>query len=184
MVITQDFGSRPNSLAQLVGVAYYDNQHSQFYQPGEGQGNVQIDATNLATGPTTSTRPGIPAATQLPLAPGKYQVTASLNGTVIQTAHADRSARDNVEQDFILTNPKDGRSRDQVINSIIPADKVDSGSSVTRSRHRPRRSVSAPQAAATYAASVASQAQPASAPSVNYNPSLSGNWTSWKAQLA
>ena len=28
------------------------------------------------------------------------------------------------------------------------------------------------------------QAPPASAPAVNYNPSLTGNWTSWKAQLA
>ena len=56
LVITQDFGSQPNQQAELVGVAYYDNQHTGMYEIGEGQGGVQIDATNLATGQTTSTQ--------------------------------------------------------------------------------------------------------------------------------
>ena len=180
LVITQDFGSRPNSLAQLVGVAYFDNQHSQFYAPGEGQGNVQIDATNLATGATATTTTWDSGGYELSLAPGKYQVVASLGGKVIQTVTLSIGT-DNVEQDFILSNTWDGRSRDQVINSAVP---TNNGTSVTPIATPAMKTASAPQAATAVATSVASQAQPASAPSVNYNPSLSGNWTSWKAQLA
>src|SRR5262249_36740526 len=56
MVFTQDFGSQNNEQAQLVGVAYYDNSGTRFYAPGEGQGGLQIDAVNRATGQVTSTQ--------------------------------------------------------------------------------------------------------------------------------
>ena len=72
--------------------------------PRRGQGNVQIDATNLATGATTSTTTWDAGGYALALAPGKYQVTASLNDTVIQTATLTIGT-DNVEQDFILSTP-------------------------------------------------------------------------------
>jgi uncharacterized protein YkwD len=183
LVITQDFGSRPNSLAQLVGVAFYDNQHTQFYAPGEGAGNVQIDATNLATGTTTSTTTWDQGGYALPLEPGKYQITASLNGTVIQTLTL-KIGTDNVEQDFILSNTWDGRSRDQVINAVVPTDSQ-SSTSWTAPITTPSQSATAPQNSPSVAVFTPTQVTPAgSAPTVNYNPTLSGNWTSWKAQMA
>lgn len=176
LVITQDFGSRPNSQAQLVGVAYFDRQRNQFYTPGEGQGNVQIDATNLSTGATTSTTTWDSGGYTLSLAPGKYQVTASLNGKVIQTVTIPIGT-DNVEQDFILSNTWDGRPRNQVVNST--------GASVTPVTTTAARVTAAPQAkVATPTVAAATRAPVASTPSVNYRPTLSGDWTSWKAQLA
>jgi uncharacterized protein YkwD len=181
LVITEDFGSRPNSLAQLVGVAYYDNQHSGFYAPGEGQGNVQIDATNLATGATTSTTTWDAGGYALPLEPGNYQVTASLNGTVIQTLTLTIGS-DNVEQDFILSNPMSGGSRDQVINSIVANI---AGASAIPVVTPTVTTAPASQDPTAPAASVAPpQPSFASSPTVNYKPSVVGDWTSWKAQLA
>ena len=56
LVITQDFARSSTSQPQLVGVAYYDNSGTNFYQPGEGQGGLQIDAVNLQTGQVFSTQ--------------------------------------------------------------------------------------------------------------------------------
>src|SRR5208283_3272546 len=120
LVITQDFGSQTNQPAELVGVAYYDNQNTGMYEIGEGQGEVQIDATNLATGQTTSTQTWSTGGYQIALTPGQYQITASVNGTVFQTLPVMIGTQ-NVEQDFVLSNNWDGRSRDQVINSLAPA---------------------------------------------------------------
>ena len=170
LVITQDFGSRPNTQAQLVGVAYYDNQHTQFDNPGEGQGNVQIDATNLATGATASTTTWDSGGYEFRSAPGKYQVAPASTGTVVQTVTLTIGT-ENLEQDFILTNTWDGRGRDQVVNSFVP---TKNGTSVSPLATVAAKAVSAPQAATTSAATVAPQAPAASAPTVNYNPSLAG----------
>ena len=78
--------------------------HRDRMQLGEGQGDVQIDATNLATGQTTSTQTWASGGYQIALAPGNYQVTASQNGTVIQTI-AVTIGTDNVEQDFLVERP-------------------------------------------------------------------------------
>jgi uncharacterized protein YkwD len=119
LVITQDFGSQANATAQLVGVVYNDTQNSGLYAIGEGKGGVQIDATNLATGQTTSTQTWDAGGYQIALSPGQYQVTSSLNGTVVQTVTVTIGTQ-NVQQDFLLSNPWDGRSRDQVINPLAP----------------------------------------------------------------
>ena len=101
LVITQDFGSQPNQQAQLVGVAYSDNQHTGMYEIGEGRGGVQIDATNLATGQTTSTQTWSTGGYQIALSPGRYQITTSVNGTVVQTLLMTIGTQ-NAEQDFVL----------------------------------------------------------------------------------
>jgi hypothetical protein len=193
MVITQDFGSTPNSLAQLVGVAYNDNQNTQFYAPGEGQGNVLIDATNLATGATTSTTTWDSGGYQIALAPGQYQVIASVNGTVVQTTTLTIGTQ-NVEQDFILSNTWDGRSRDQVLNSIVPTNSqtnssANSSANTSWSALAPVSAPSQPSAptqnSAPVTVAVPSQGITASAPlTVNYNPSAGSAWTSWKAQMS
>src|SRR5208283_5439927 len=162
LVITQDFGSQPNQPAELMGVAYYDNQHTGMYEIGEGQGGVQIDATNLTTGQTTSTQTWSTGGYQIALNPGQYQITASVNGTVFQTL-AVTIGTQNVEQDFVLSNTWDGRSRDQVINSLVPAATTSQSSvsqtSASQAAPQPDASQSsASQASASQAS--ASQAAP------------------------
>jgi hypothetical protein len=119
MVITQDFGSRPNSQAQLLGVAYYDKSNTNFYQPGEGQGGLQIDAVNLQTGNVLSTQTWDSGGYKLSLPAGQYRIIASLNGQVVQTSDVSVGTL-NIEQDFILTNPWQGGSRDSAIAAAQP----------------------------------------------------------------
>jgi len=84
-VITQDFASRSNYTAQLVGTVYYDNNHDNSFSMGEGAGNLQIDATNLATGKTVSTLSWNNGGYQLPLDPGQYKVVAHMGDRVFRT---------------------------------------------------------------------------------------------------
>ena len=88
-----------------------------MYQLNSGQANVQIDATNLATGQTTSVQTWATGGYQIALAPGTYQLTASQNDTVIQTTQVSIGS-DNVEQDFLLNGTWDGRTRKQVLNAL------------------------------------------------------------------
>ena len=198
-MITQDFGSQPNQPAELVGVAYYDNQHTGMYEIGEGQGGVQIDATNLATGQTTSTQTWSTGGYQIALSPGQYQITASVNGTVFQTLPVTIGTQ-NVEQDFVLSNTWDGRSRDQVINSLVPSATTSQSSASQASvsqparhkprhnppRHNPTRHNQRVTAAPQPDASQSNASQPAatvSTPAVSPLPTFSGSWTSWQAQV-
>jgi len=197
LVITQDFGSQPNQPAELVGVAYHDNQNTGMYEIGEGQGGVKIDATNLATGQTTSTQTWSTGGYQIALCPGQYQITASVNGTVFQTLPVTIGTQ-NVEQDFVLSNNWDGRSRDQVINSLVPSattsQPVPSGttsqpvSSATTSQPVPSGTTSQPVPSGTTSQPVpiATTSQPAatvSTPAVSPLPTFSGSWTTWPAQV-
>src|SRR5271165_3991343 len=200
LVITQDFGSQPNQSAELVGVAYYDNQHTGMYEIGEGQGGVQIDATNLATGQTTSTQTWSTGGYQIALSPGQYQLTASVNGTVVQTLPVTIGTQ-NVEQDFVLSNTWDGRSRNQVINSLVPATTTQQSTASQASASQTSASQAAPQPDASQAnASQASASQAApqpeasqsnasqpdatvSTPAVSPLPTFSGSWITWQAQV-
>jgi uncharacterized protein YkwD len=119
MVITQDFGSRPNSQAQLVGVAYSDNSGTNFYQPGEGQVGLQIDAVNVQTGQVLSTQTWSSGGYELSLPAGQYRVIASLNDTVVQTVNVT-VADVNIEQDFIMSNPWQGGTRESAIAAAQP----------------------------------------------------------------
>jgi len=120
MVITQDFGSQANSQAQLVGVAYSDNSGTNFYQPGEGQGGLQIDAVNLQTGQVSSTQTWDSGGYELSLPAGQYRIIASLNDQVVQTTNVTVGDL-NIEQDFILTNPWQGGTRESAIAAAQPA---------------------------------------------------------------
>jgi len=118
LVVTQDFASKPNEQAQLVGVAYYDNG-SHFYSIGSGQGGVQIDAVNLQTGAVSSTQTWSSGGYELPLAPGAYQVIASVNGTVVSSNQINVGTV-NIEHDVILSNPWQGGSVAAAIAAAQP----------------------------------------------------------------
>jgi uncharacterized protein YkwD len=118
-VVTQDFASSTNSQAQVVGVAYYDNSHTNFYQPGEGQGGLQIDAVNLQTGAVSSTQTWDSGGYELALAPGQYRIIASLNDQVFQTTNVT-VGNVNIEQDFVLTNSWQGGTRESAIAAATP----------------------------------------------------------------
>jgi cysteine-rich secretory family protein len=119
MVITQDFASQANTQPQLVGVAYSDTSGTGFYQPGEGQGGVQIDAVNLQTGQVLSTQTWASGGYELSLPAGQYQIIASLNDGVIQTANVTIT-NVNVEQDFVLSTTWQGGTRESAIAAAQP----------------------------------------------------------------
>jgi uncharacterized protein YkwD len=119
MVVTQDFGVQSGALAQVVGVAFNDNNSDRFYAPGEGQGNVQIDAVNLATGQVSSTQTWDSGGYELSLAPGQYRLVASVNDQVIKTVNLTMGSV-NIEQDVILSDTWQGGSRESAIASAQP----------------------------------------------------------------
>jgi uncharacterized protein YkwD len=164
VVVTQDFARSANPQAQLLGVAYSDNQGTGQYGPGEGQGNVQVDAINLANGQTYSTQTSAAGGYQMALPAGQYQVISSVNNKVIQSSPMSIGS-DNVEVDFVLTNPWDGRNRQDVINSVMPAAATPAPAPAPTPTPAP--AVSAP---ASISSSVSTDA-----------PTSFGSWTSWKA---
>jgi uncharacterized protein YkwD len=119
LVVTQDFGSQANEQAQVVGVAYYDSSGTHFYQPGEGQGGLQIDAVNLQTGQVASTQTWDSGGYELSLAPGQYRIVASLNDEVFQVTNVS-VGNVNIEQDFVLSNPWQGGSRESAVATAQP----------------------------------------------------------------
>ena len=114
MVITQDFAKSTNSQPQLVGAAYNDTSATGFYQPGDGQGGVQIDAVNLQTGQVLSTQTWDSGGYELALPAGQYRIIASQNDTVFQTVNVTVT-NVNIEQDFVLTNTWQGGTRESAI---------------------------------------------------------------------
>ena len=103
----------------MVGVAYNDKSGTNFYQPGEGQGGVQIDAVNLQTGQVLSTQTWASGGYELALPAGQYRIIASLNDKVFQTTNVT-VGNVNIEQDFVLTNPWQGGTREAAIAAAQP----------------------------------------------------------------
>ena len=151
-----------------------------------GQGNVQIDATNLATGQTTSVQTWSTGGYQLALAPGRYQVTASQNNTVIQTTQVSIGS-DNVEQDFLVTGAWDGRTRDQVVASLAPQPAAPAPVAMAAPAAAPAPVVATPAPVAPAPVATPKAAAPIAPVSIDpvpvstSNPTSMGSWTSWKA---
>ncbi len=103
-VVTIDFGRQSGSKAQLLGVAFNDTNNDSLYSMGEGQGNVVVQAQNVATGQVTSTQTTEAGGYQVALDPGNYRITGSLNGQVIRTQDVQVGTT-NVKIDFNLTQP-------------------------------------------------------------------------------
>ena len=104
-VITQDFGRQASSKAELVGVAYNDQNGNGAYDMGEGQGNVQINATNVANGKVAATQTwDSGGGYQLNLDPGTYQVVAKVGDRVVRTDQININDQ-NVKVDYNLSLP-------------------------------------------------------------------------------
>jgi uncharacterized protein YkwD len=178
MVVTQDFASRTNEQAQLVGVAFYDNAGTRFYQPGEGQGGLQIDAVNLQTGQVSSTQTWDAGGYELSLAPGRYRIIASLNNTVFQTTNITVGTV-NVEQDFILSDSWQGGSRQSAITAAQPS------SNPQPVAPPPSPSVSVPVVKVPVASPPVVSVPGVSAPvsSSAAPPSFFATWSAWTANI-
>ncbi len=103
LVITQDFGSQNGAKAELLGVAYNDQNGNGQFDLNEGQGGVEVDATNLATGATSTTQTWDSGGYQIALDPGQYQVQAKLNGSVIDSQQVSIQTQ-NVQVDYNLSS--------------------------------------------------------------------------------
>ena len=85
-VVTQDFASRTDYAAQLVGVVIDDADGDAFYDMGEGRGGITVTAVGTMGRFTTTTWAA--GGYQMVLAPGSYTVTfsgGSLDGTIVRT---------------------------------------------------------------------------------------------------
>ncbi|WP_406700406.1 CAP domain-containing protein [Singulisphaera sp. Ch08] len=104
IVITQNFGAQAGAKAQVLGVAYNDPNHKDFYEPGQGRGDVTIDAVNEATGQKVSVQTWDSGGYQIPLDPGNYTVTARVGDQVVRSQNVNVN-NVNVKIDFDLSNP-------------------------------------------------------------------------------
>ncbi|HEX8201203.1 MAG TPA: CAP domain-containing protein [Isosphaeraceae bacterium] len=107
-VVTQDFGRRDGTPARLLGVAFEDRNGDRFYQPGEGRGDVTIEAVRLdaagqPTGPRADVTTWDAGGYQLPLEPGNYQVSARVGARVVRRQRVSIGA-DNVKVDYNLSD--------------------------------------------------------------------------------
>jgi uncharacterized protein YkwD len=109
LVITQDFGHQSNAKPDILGVVYNDPDHTHQYAQGSGAGNVEIDVTNVANGQTQTTQTWSAGGYQVPVDPDTYNVTAKVNGQVVNSQQVTVSDQ-NVEVDYNLSDPWQGGS--------------------------------------------------------------------------
>lgn len=190
VVVTQDFGRSTTAAPQVVGVVYNDNDGNDFYTPGEGQGGVAIDATNVETGQTSSTKTWDSGGYQIPLSSGRYRLTASQNDVVIKQVDVTVS-KTNVAQDFVSSQPWDGRMRTaaSATNQVKPAafataQPVSLAASAESSKPTPE-TVSVPATVSTTSTSNGSK-MAVFTPSDWKGPDVAAAamaaWTTWKAK--
>ena len=166
-VITQDFARQNGSKADLLGVAFNSNAGDGQYHQGEGQGNVEIDATNLATGQTKSTLTwDNGGGYQIPLDPGSYSVSAKVGNQVVRTQQVTIQDQ-NVKVDYNLSQAWQGSAAAPV--SI-------SASSVSA------RQTTAPAPAPAPTPIVVAAVQPTvTSTPASVGSSWGASWTSWTA---
>ena len=109
MVVTQDFGRSYNSNPFVLGTVYQDLTHDNFYQPGDGLGNVTVTATNQQTGQSTSVQTWDAGGYQIRLSSGTYNIQAMMNGQVVGNQQVTVGS-ENVQADFVVNNPPQAQS--------------------------------------------------------------------------
>lgn len=169
-VITQDFAREANAPADLLGVAFNDLNHDGQYGMGEGQGNVEVDATNVATGQTQSTQTwDAGGGYQIPLTPGTYAVTAKFNGKVLDNRTVT-IGNQNIEVDYNLT----------ALQAANPGNLASAASAQSVSAAQQTAPTPAPQVQAAPQVVKNTVSTPATQPSTPgaFTNGWSGNWSS------
>lgn len=100
LLLTEDFGVPNNTNPILTGVAYNDANKNNFYDPGEGLGNVTITATRTSDNAVFTTTTWDAGGYSLQLAPGTYSVAASGGGVGSPAPTVVTLTSQNVEVDF------------------------------------------------------------------------------------
>ena len=108
-VVTEVFGRRDDAPAQLLGVAFDDRDGDDFYDPGEGRGDVAIEAVALdvagrPTGARAEATTWDAGGYQMPLDPGAYQVTARVGLRVVRRQRVVIGV-ENLKVDYNLSDP-------------------------------------------------------------------------------
>jgi uncharacterized protein YkwD len=178
-VITVDFARQANSKPELLGVAYNDLNGNGSYDMGEGQGNVEVDATNLATGQKYSTLTyDNGGAFQLNLDPGQYDVRATLNGRLVRDQTITLYDQ-NVKVDYNLSLPWQGSAPSQ------PAAQVSSApvsAAMMTAPAAPTPPPPPPPPVAPVPQTIATPPPPAPTPGAQASvSSASGGWSAWTA---
>ena len=109
LVVTQNFGRRNGAPAQVLGIVYDDADGNNFYDIGEGRGDVTVTAKNIATNSTSSVASWDAGGYQMPLAPGTYDIQAKVGNSVVRTQRITVGDQ-NVKVDFNLRAPWTGGS--------------------------------------------------------------------------
>jgi uncharacterized protein YkwD len=99
-VMTQNLGVRPNTKAQLLGVAYDDMDRDHFYDIGEGRGGVTVEIT-AQDGKTVKVETAEPGGYQVELAAGTYKVRATQGDREVSGREV-RIGTKNVKLDFLM----------------------------------------------------------------------------------
>jgi uncharacterized protein YkwD len=178
LVITQDFGARNAAQAELLGVAYNDSNGNNMYDPGEGQGNVNISATNLANGQTTNVQTWNSGGYQMSLNPGQYQVTASVGNQVVRSQTVNIGT-DNVEVDFNLSQPWQGTAPAPAIRAAALAVQAAQPTPAPAPAPTPQPQPVVIPTVTIQQPTVTSTPTPPANPLSNFNPSWITNWVSW-----
>jgi uncharacterized protein YkwD len=173
-VITQDFGSQQGEKAQLLGVVYHDPSHSHMYAPGQGQGNVTIQAVNEANGQTASVQTWDQGGYQMPLDPGTYKVTALKGDQVIRSQEVT-IGNTNVEVDYDLSDKWQG--------TPAPAVKPVKLAAQFLSNALPSVSHALPHLQAARVNSAPTQVAQQPTPTPSTDPSFATSWVSWSARV-
>jgi uncharacterized protein YkwD len=187
-VITQDFGTQADTPAYLLGVAYNDPNHTHMYIDGTGQGDVEIDATNEATGETKSTTTWGAGGYQIPLTPSNYDVTAKVNGQIVRIDRGVNIGSQNVEIDYDLSDPWQGGgstsnpgsgSQSSSTSSSAPVLQTQFLGLASKASNTNTASATQPQSQAQATGQISSASN--SAPLKTSAPSF-GNWSMWTAR--
>lgn len=110
LVVTQHFGNQASvSDAWLLGVAFQDFDDDDFYDVGEGLGDVSVNVSSGAF--STSVQTGQAGGYQTLLPQGTYDVEFVRNGQSLQTYSNVAVGSDNVKRDLLIevgTAPSEG----------------------------------------------------------------------------
>lgn len=102
-VITQVFGAKSDSTAQLLGVAYRDGPGDGHYLPGLGQAGVRVAV--LGQGDAHFTHTEMAGGYQLPVAPGDYWVAFQGPGLAQPAVQHIQMGAENQKLDLVGAQP-------------------------------------------------------------------------------